>query len=78
MCKYGDRLTIDKLTEAHLCKESTEDGIKTCIYQVEVWHKKFPDLLNVVVIFINMCTARCFINGATNMFYLSLGEYCFL
>jgi putative transposase len=48
--KYGDRLTLDKLTEAHFRKEEIEDGIKTRIYQVQVWHKKFPELLNVVII----------------------------
>ena len=47
--KYGDRLTMDKLTE-HLLEDKTEDGIRTLTYQVQVWHKKFPDLLNVVVI----------------------------
>jgi hypothetical protein len=48
--KYGERLTIDKLTQEHFRNEKIEDGIKTLTYQVQVWHKKFPDLLNVVVI----------------------------
>ena len=48
--KYGVRLTIDKLTQEHLREDKTEDGIRTLTYQVQVWHKKFPDLLNVVVI----------------------------
>ena len=28
----------------------TEKGIRTCVYQVKVWHKHFPELLNVVII----------------------------
>jgi len=48
--KYGEKLTLDTLTDAHLQSEIVEKGIKTRIYQVQVWHKKFPELLNVVII----------------------------
>lgn len=57
--KYGDRLTMDKLTKEHLRDDKTEDGIRTLTYQIQVWHKKFPNLLNVVVIVkTNLSTRR--------------------
>ncbi len=30
--------------------EYSEKGIQTCTYQVHVWHKNFPELLNVAII----------------------------
>lgn len=48
--KYGDRLTLDKLKHEHLRSDETEKGIRTLIYQVSVWHKTIPSLINVVVI----------------------------
>ena len=50
---------MDKLTKEHLRDEKTEDGIRTLTYQIQVWHKKFPELLNVVVIVkTNLSTGR--------------------
>ena len=48
--KYGDRVTLERLTDQYLCLKTVEKNIETCFYQVQVWHKHFPDLLNVVVI----------------------------
>jgi putative transposase len=48
--KYGKKLDYRNLPEKHLQATSTEEGIKTAIYQMSVWHKTFTDLLNVVVI----------------------------
>ena len=48
--KYGERLTPETLTEAHLKAEATEKDIRTRVYQAQAWHKNFPELLNVVVI----------------------------
>jgi putative transposase len=48
--KYGDKLTLERLKPEHFCAESVKKDIKTTTYQVQVWHKNFPDLLNVVVI----------------------------
>ena len=48
--KYGELLTVEGLSETYLCHESVDKGIKSRIYQVNVWHKKFPCLLNVVMI----------------------------
>jgi hypothetical protein len=48
--KYGERLYADNLP-AHLLRQSTwVHGIRTDIYQAQVWHKDFPDLLNVVFV----------------------------
>lgn len=38
------------MTEKHLSEISVKKNIETKIYQVNVWHKKFSSLLNVVVI----------------------------
>ena len=57
--KYGEKLTLETLTSDHLKKEVTEKGIRTCVYQVKVWHKHFPELLNVVIIVkTNLTTGR--------------------
>ena len=48
--KYGEQLTIDTLPEDRLCERTIKKDIETSLYQVQVWHKNFPDLLNVVVI----------------------------
>ena len=48
--KYGGKLTPETLTDAHLKSEAVEKGIRTCVYQVQAWHRNFPELLNVVVI----------------------------
>jgi len=48
--KYGERVTLERLTGQYPCSEKIEKNIKTCCYQVQVWHKKFPVLLNVVFI----------------------------
>lgn len=48
--KYGEKLTMDRLMPEHLRSDETEKGIRTRIYQVSVWHKTIPDLVNVVVI----------------------------
>lgn len=48
--KYGKKLDYRSLPAEHLKATSIDDGIKTDIYQMSVWHKTFADLLNVVVI----------------------------
>ncbi len=48
--KYGDKVTLERLTEEHLRHESVKKNIKTSIYQIQARHKKFPELLNVVII----------------------------
>lgn len=48
--KYGEKLTLETLTDAHLKSEAVEKDIRTRVYQVQAWHRNFPDLLNVAVI----------------------------
>jgi putative transposase len=48
--KYGGKLTLETLTEAHLKAEATEKDIRTRVYQAQAWHKNFPERLNVAVI----------------------------
>lgn len=48
--KYGQKLDYHHLPSEHLKSTSVDKEIKTEIYQMPLWHKKFADLLNVVVI----------------------------
>jgi DDE superfamily endonuclease len=48
--KYGDKLNYNHIPQQY-CQETTVTaGIRTQIYQMTMWHKRFPDQLNVVVI----------------------------
>jgi putative transposase len=48
--KYGHKLNYNHIPEKYLQETSLVDGIQTNIYQMSMWHKLFPDLLNVVII----------------------------
>lgn len=48
--KYGVKLTLETMTADHLKAETVEKNIRTRVYQVLVWHKNFPELLNVAII----------------------------
>ena len=48
--KYGHKLTYTDISDEYLKETTTSDGIRTDIYQMTMWHKRFPDQLNVVVI----------------------------
>ena len=48
--KYGDKLNYDHIPDKYLKEASLVDGIQTNIYQMKMWHKLFPDLLNIVII----------------------------
>lgn len=48
--KYGDKLDYDHIPDTYLKESRVEKGIQTNIYQMQMWHKLFPDLLNVVII----------------------------
>jgi len=47
---YGTRLDYDNLPEKYQKDIFFEDNICTCIYQMNVLHKLFADMLNVVII----------------------------
>lgn len=48
--KYGDKLDYANIPEIHLVSIETKGNIETCIYNIQLWHKNFPELLNIVVI----------------------------
>jgi putative transposase len=48
--KYGDKINYNHIPDKYLQETNLVDGIQTNIYQMSMWHKLFPDLLNVVII----------------------------
>ena len=48
--KYGEKLIYNHIPDQYLKETTLTDGIQTKTYQMTMWHKLFPDLLNVVVI----------------------------
>jgi putative transposase len=48
--KYGSKLDYQHLPPCFLKATSVEGHVHTAIYQLPVWHKKFPDRLNVVIL----------------------------
>jgi putative transposase len=57
--KYGEKLNYQAIPETYLQTACIEKDIETKTYQLALWHKKFVDLLNVVVIVkTNLKTAK--------------------
>jgi putative transposase len=48
--KYGQKIDYDHLPTQYLKRSTTEDGIRTDIYQAKLWNKEFPIPLNVVIL----------------------------
>jgi putative transposase len=48
--KYGPKLDYQNIPSAYLKATSIDKEFETRIYQMSLWHKKFADLLNIVVI----------------------------
>src|SRR5262249_30004382 len=48
--KYGQKLDYKNVPSTYLQATSIAEGIETNIYQMSLWHKKFADMLNIVVI----------------------------
>jgi putative transposase len=48
--KYGSKLDYQNMPSEYLKSTSIDQKIETRIYQMSLWHKKFADLLNIVVI----------------------------
>src|SRR5207253_2004953 len=46
--KYGKKLNYRDMPDAYLKRYSLDKGIETKIYQMNLWHKKFADSLNIV------------------------------
>jgi putative transposase len=48
--KYGPKLNYAHIPDKYLKETTIADGIQTSIYHMTMWHKLFPDPLNVVII----------------------------
>ncbi len=48
--KYGAKLDYHNIPHRYLQTTSSDQHVHTAIYQMTMWHKNFPDQLNVVVI----------------------------
>jgi putative transposase len=48
--KYGSKLDYRQIPDEYLLSTKTVDNICTCIYQMHMWHKLFPDKLNIVIV----------------------------
>lgn len=48
--KYGDKLDYNNLPEAYRVEKTECPKVQTETYQMQMWHKRFPDLLNIVII----------------------------
>ena len=48
--KYGKKLNYTKIPDKYLKSTSEEGNLLTKVYQMQMWSKNFPDLLNIVVI----------------------------
>lgn len=59
-CKYGDRIDYAHIPATYLKETTTQDGIRTDVYQVTALHKDFTQPLNVVIIVkTNVKTGAC-------------------
>ena len=48
--KYGDKLDYTNLPEQHLKASSVKNKVRTDTYQMSMWHKDFPQQLNITII----------------------------
>jgi DDE superfamily endonuclease len=48
--KYGQKVDYQHIPSTYLQSTSIDKELKTQIYQLSLWHKKFAEMLNVVVI----------------------------
>jgi|SRR5215211_4564699 len=48
--KYGQKIKYRNIPNQYLVEKSIKDGIETCIYQAQMLHHEFAQILNVVII----------------------------
>ena len=48
--KYGQKINYHQIKKQYLVESSVKDDIQTCIYQAQMLHHEFAQVLNVVVI----------------------------
>ncbi len=44
------QLNYAKIPDKYIQSNTLEDGIRTIIYQMTMWHKLFPDQLNIAIV----------------------------
>ena len=48
--KYGRKLAYDQIPEKYLVSTESVGKMRTHVYQMQMWHKLFPDKLNIVIV----------------------------
>ncbi|MGH9879379.1 MAG: transposase, partial [Nitrososphaerales archaeon] len=48
--KYGQKINSRNIPEEYLIERSIQDGIQTCMYQAQMLHHEFAQILNVVIL----------------------------
>jgi hypothetical protein len=48
--QYGQKINYRNIPDQYLVEKSIQDGIETCIYQAQMLHHEFAQILNVVII----------------------------
>jgi hypothetical protein len=48
--KYGSKLDYRRIPDRYLKSSSLDKGIRTAVYQMQMWHKCFAEPLNVVLV----------------------------
>lgn len=48
--KYGQKLNYRHIPQQYRVEKSIQDGLETCIYQAQMLHHEFAQILNVVII----------------------------
>ena len=48
--KYGQKINYRNIPDPYLVEKSLKDGFETCIYQAQMRHHEFAQILNVVII----------------------------
>jgi hypothetical protein len=48
--KYGQKIDYRNVPDQYLVEKSVKDGIETCVYQAQMLHHEFAQILNVVII----------------------------
>lgn len=60
--KYGRKINYRNIPDQYLVEKSIQDGIETCIYQAQMLHHEFAQILNVVIIIKTNLKTRAFAN----------------
>jgi hypothetical protein len=72
--KYGQKINYRNIPQQYLVEKSSKDGIETCIYQAQMLHHEFAQILNVVIITKTNLKTGAFANA--NLFSSDLELSC--